>query len=65
MHEHSLYTTNDAAKYLGVSSSFLAKARISGNPAIPFTRIGAAIRYRKSDLDSFISANMKTAASAA
>lgn len=58
-----LLNTEQAARYLNVSASFLAKARVSGCPAIPFTRIGVAVRYRKSDLDEHIAANMKTSTS--
>ncbi|WDI30544.1 helix-turn-helix domain-containing protein [Hyphococcus flavus] len=59
----SLLNTEQAARYLGVSASFLAKARVNGSPSIPFTRIGVAVRYRKSDLDAFIDENMKTTTS--
>lgn len=59
----SLLTTEQAARFLGVSASFLAKARVSGKPSIPFTRIGVAVRYRKSDLDEHIAANLKTSTS--
>ncbi len=58
-----LFNTEQAARYLRVSASFLAKSRVSGKPSIPFTRIGVAVRYRKSDLDAFIEDNMKTTTS--
>ena len=61
--EH-LLTTEQTARFLGVSASFLAKARVSGNPKIPFTKIGAAIRYRKSDLDAYIADNLTTSTAA-
>lgn len=60
-----LLNTEQAARYLGVSASFLAKARCSGEPEIPYTHIGVAVRYRKSDLDAHIAANLRTSTSAA
>ena len=65
MEKETLFTTSQAAKYLNVSHSFLAKARVNGAPEIPFTRIGMAVRYRKSDLDAHIAANLRTSTSAA
>lgn len=52
----------DAAKYAGVSTSFLRKARMDGDrtnytPGPPFIRFGRAIRYLKADLDAWIAAN--------
>lgn len=42
-----------AARYLGVSSSSLAKWRCSGSgPA--FSRAGRAIRYRRTELDAYL-----------
>ncbi|WP_411817017.1 helix-turn-helix domain-containing protein [Hyphococcus sp. DH-69] len=61
--DNKLLSTAQAADYLGVSASFLAKSRVSGVPAIHFTKIGAAVRYRKSDLDEHIAANLKTSTS--
>ena len=49
-----LLTTKQAAKHLGVSASFLEKDRWRG-ARIPFIRIGPrAIRYRETDLSSFL-----------
>lgn len=53
-----LLNTVEAASYLGLSPSMLAKARVSGRPSIPFTKIGAAVRYRRSDLDTFVASNI-------
>ncbi len=61
--EQRLLTTEQAARYLGVSASFLAKARVSGVPAIPFSRIGVAVRYRKRDLDEYVAANLRCSTS--
>jgi predicted DNA-binding transcriptional regulator AlpA len=43
-----------AAAYTGMSRSWLRQARMTGNPeGPPFLRIGRAIRYRQSDLDTW------------
>jgi len=52
----------DAARHLGVSLSWLDKARLSGlGPA--YIRIGGAIRYAFDDLEKFIAANRRTSTS--
>jgi predicted DNA-binding transcriptional regulator AlpA len=44
-----LLTAREAANFLRVSESWLAKARMQGNGP-PFVKIGRSIRYRQSDL---------------
>lgn len=49
----------DAAKYIGMSRSFLRHARIDGNrssrtPAPKFIKIGRSIRYMRQDLDDYL-----------
>jgi len=49
-----LLTTKEASKLLGVSSAFLERDRWAG-AKIPFIKIGSrAVRYRQSDLDTYI-----------
>lgn len=50
----------DAAKYLGISSSTLANWACTRKFNIPYIRLGKAVRYRKSDLDAFIESNAVT-----
>jgi excisionase family DNA binding protein len=51
-----------AAAYLNSSPSTLAKLRCTGGgPA--FTRIGRAVRYRRSDLDAWMAARLVTSVS--
>jgi excisionase family DNA binding protein len=51
------FTPKEAAAYLKTSTSTLAKRRLyKGSPR--FTRIGRAVRYRKSDLDAFMASNV-------
>lgn len=50
---------DQAARYINSSVSTLAKRRLyGGGPR--FTRIGRAIRYAKSDLDSFMMSHAAT-----
>lgn len=50
-----LLTTKEAARYLSVSEAFLERDRWAG-ARIPFVRIGSrTVRYRKDDLESYIS----------
>ena len=56
-------TERDAAKYLGVSQSYLTVSRLRSNPRTdgpPFVRIGRAVRYLRSDLDAFLAARRVT-----
>jgi len=51
---HSMYTTKEAAQFLGVSKAFLERDRWAG-ARIPFIKVGSrAVRYRLSDLNAFI-----------
>jgi len=48
-----LLTSEEAAKYLGVSKAFLERDRWAG-ARIPFVRVGArAVRYKQSVLEEF------------
>ena len=58
----SLLTTEQAADYLHVSISYLAKARMRGTgPA--FIQLGRAIRYSLPALDAFRAAQTRTTTS--
>jgi excisionase family DNA binding protein len=50
-----------AAEYLGSSTNFLAKDRITRLLAIPFYRMGRHIRYDLDELDEFIEASRNEA----
>ncbi|NQV68846.1 MAG: helix-turn-helix domain-containing protein [Pseudohongiella sp.] len=59
----ALCTTKQAAQYLGVSPAFLERDRWAG-ARIPFVKLGSrSIRYRLSDLDNFIVAQIRTSTS--
>lgn len=46
-------TPADAAKYIGMSLSWLAQARMRGEGP-PYLKIGRSVRYRLADLDSWL-----------
>ena len=55
-----LLTSKEAARYLGVSTSFLERDRWAG-ATIPFIKLGnRAVRYRFQDLEAFIKSRLKT-----
>lgn len=62
MYDH-LLTTKQAAPILGVSIAFLERDRWAG-ARIPYIQIGSrAVRYRMSDLMSFIESRMRLSTS--
>lgn len=59
----TLFTTEAAAHYLGVSKAFLERDRWAG-ARIPFIKLGTrSIRYRLEDLDRFIESQTRTSTS--
>ena len=52
MATHTLLTTAEVAERLHVSTSFLAKARVSGQGP-RFIKVGRSCRYRISDLETY------------
>lgn len=56
-----LWTREEAAAYLNLKVKTIDAWRVSGKNSIPFVKMGSAVRYRKSDLDAWIAANVKTA----
>lgn len=51
---NKLLTTVEAAKFLGVSKAFLERDRWAG-ARVQFVKVGSrAVRYRLSDLESYI-----------
>ncbi len=57
--EKLLLKENEAAQLLGMSAHFLRRDRISDcSVGIPFIRIGASIRYRREDLELWITEQM-------
>jgi len=61
---HRALNELDTAKYIGMSRSYLAQARMDGNrnnrtPAPPFIKIGRSVRYLREDLDQWLDAFFK------
>jgi hypothetical protein len=53
-----LLNTKQASEYLGVNDKSLANSRHTGTGLqIPYAKLGKVIRYRQSDLDSYIENN--------
>lgn len=56
--QDKLLTTKQAAPILGVSEAFLERDRWAG-AKVPFIRVGSrAVRYRWSDLQSYIESRL-------
>lgn len=56
-----LINEKDAARYIGMSESFLRKGRMEGKrqgktPPPPYLRLGRSIKYRLEDLDQWLEA---------
>lgn len=61
--QSQLLTTKEAAIYLCMSKAFLERDRWAG-ARIPFIKVGSrAVRYRQSDLDSFIESQQRISTS--
>jgi predicted DNA-binding transcriptional regulator AlpA len=58
-----LLRTADAARRLGVSSSFLEKARVNGSGP-SYVKIGRAVAYRDVDIDAWVASLVRQSTSA-
>jgi hypothetical protein len=65
MVETNLMNTQQAAKYMGFNPGTLTNWRNLKRYDLPFIKIGKRgyVRYRKSDIDSFLERNTERAAS--
>ena len=54
----ALLHPRDAAKFLGMSESWLAKSRLRGDGP-RFVKVGRAVRYPESSLREFIKSRMR------
>ena len=55
-----LFTPPEAAAYIGVSENTLSVWRCVGRYAIPFIKVGRLVRYRRSDLDTWLESRTHT-----
>lgn len=58
-----LYTTEELAEIIRVSTSTLNKWRVAGQRGPRFIKCGASVRYRKSDVEAFLSENARRSTS--
>ncbi len=49
-----LFTSPEAAAYIGVTENTLSVWRCVGRYAIPFIKVGRLVRYRRSDLEAWL-----------
>jgi excisionase family DNA binding protein len=56
-----LLTRREAAAYLGVSEQTLAIWKCTGRYNLPYIKIGRLVKYKRQDLDAFITRNYNTA----
>jgi excisionase family DNA binding protein len=52
--QSDLFTRREASAYLGVATTTLAMWKCNGRYQLPVVKIGGLCKYRKSDLDEFI-----------
>lgn len=58
-HLSDLLTPEEAALHLGVSSRTLATWRSTGRHGLPYIKVGARVRYRRQDLDTWLTSRMQ------
>ncbi|WP_420417417.1 helix-turn-helix transcriptional regulator [Pacificispira sp.] len=59
--QHTL-RTDDAARYIGLSASTMAKLRLSGKGP-QYIKTGRIVLYRPADLDSWLDAQLRSSTS--
>lgn len=52
--KQELYSRSEVAKYLGLSEATLETWACTGRYNLPFIKVGRLVRYRKSDIDSWL-----------
>jgi predicted DNA-binding transcriptional regulator AlpA len=57
-----LLRTTDAARRLGVSASFLEKARVNGSGPV-YCKIGRTVAYRDVDIDAWVASLVRQSTS--
>ena len=59
-----LLSTKDAAEILGISEASLIAWRCAGDYRLPIVRIGRQVKYKLSDVLSYIDSNRQTGSAA-
>jgi predicted DNA-binding transcriptional regulator AlpA len=57
--QHRYADTRSTAQYMGMSEAFLEKARITGEPKIPYVKVGRAVRYDLDEIDALMAARAR------
>lgn len=60
--DHDVFTTKEAAALVGLSVPTLNKLRVYGGGP-NFLKLGRAVRYRRSDLNSWLTARVRRSTS--
>lgn len=58
----SRYDVEDAAEYIGLSVSFLNKARVTGKGPV-YLKLGSKVIYEIADLDTWLNSHRRTSTS--
>ncbi len=59
-----LLTPEQAAEYLGVQPQTLNLWRCTGRYSLPFIKCGRLVKYRRADLDAWLTSRTQTSSSA-
>lgn len=59
--QHTLLTRNEAAQYLGIKPQTLAVWFSTQRYPLPVVKVGRCAKYRRSDLEAFVTANVRGA----
>lgn len=51
---NTLFTTDEAAAYIGISGRTLATWRSTGRHSLRYIKVGSRVRYRLRDLDEWL-----------
>jgi excisionase family DNA binding protein len=54
MQDTPLLTRTEAAAFLGVTVAALAKWAVTRRYSLPYIKVGTRVRYRRSDLETFL-----------
>jgi excisionase family DNA binding protein len=49
-----LYSPDELAELLGIAPSTLTRWRRTGDPELPYVRLGGRVRYRAADIERFL-----------
>jgi len=60
-----LFSTREAAEYVGARPHTLETWRASGRYGIPFVKVGRLVKYRRADLDAWLQSRTVDTAEAA